>query len=242
MVQLSLLNKQAPRDQSPRRFLVSFPTSLHRPRTTFDGVRRPTEQEWDKWTLMPQLPLWQAVSLFCEIEPSSLPVEGVWRIAPADSPASIFRDRFEIAIAHQGEGSLKCLGGRAGLHTEFVVQAGDFAGWWVGLGWLIPADLYERWDAQAPGGTSSAAAPAASAWPWGSHETELLRWLAAAAQKFWVNYDPTDPTTAVTSDEVVAWLRKQQTSDGRPISLRVAEIMAQILRPAELPTGPRKKS
>lgn len=231
------------RGDSPRAYsLVNFPTSLPRPRTTFEDVRRPTEQEWDKWARMPQIPLWQAVALFCEIEPSSLPVEGVWRLAPVDSPASIFWDRFEIAIAYQRSGSLKCVGDRGALHTDFVVQAGDFAVWWVDSGWLIPSDLYERWDAQAPGSASSAVLPAGGAWPWGSHETELLRWLAAAAKKFWVNYEPSDPTTAVTSDEVVTWLRKQQTSDGRQISLRVAEIMAQLLRPPELPTGPRKKS
>jgi hypothetical protein len=33
-------------------------------------------------------------------------------------------------------------------------------------------------------------------WPWGNYETELLKHLAAAADRFWVRYDPEDPPRA----------------------------------------------
>lgn len=71
-------------------------------------------------------------------------------------------------------------------------------------------------------------------WPWGMHDTALLRHLAAAAEKFWTLYDPTDPTTAPTSETVAAWLVR------RKVSLRVAECIAQILRADGLKTGPRR--
>ncbi len=71
-------------------------------------------------------------------------------------------------------------------------------------------------------------------WPWGSHETELLRHLAAAADRFWKNYDPSDTTTTPTNQEVIDWLKK------RCVAERTAEIMATILRADRLPTGPRK--
>jgi hypothetical protein len=71
-------------------------------------------------------------------------------------------------------------------------------------------------------------------WPWGSHETELLRHLAAAADRFWKNYDPSDPTTAPTNQQVMDWLKDRGVSD------RAAEVMASILRADRLPTGPRK--
>ena len=71
-------------------------------------------------------------------------------------------------------------------------------------------------------------------WRWGKHETELLRKLSAAANKFWTHYDPQDPGTAPTNREVIAWLKAEDVSD------RVAEVMAQILRADKLPTGPRK--
>lgn len=74
----------------------------------------------------------------------------------------------------------------------------------------------------------------AGKWPWGSHDTELLGMLAAAAERYWKNYDPTDPTTAPTNDEVSAWLK------ARKVSARNAEVMATILRANGLSTGPRK--
>jgi hypothetical protein len=71
-------------------------------------------------------------------------------------------------------------------------------------------------------------------WPWGSHETELLRKLAEAAEKFWKLYDPADNTTAPTNEQVAEWL---VTQGG--VSKRNAEVMASILRADGLPTGPR---
>lgn len=73
-------------------------------------------------------------------------------------------------------------------------------------------------------------------WPWGEYSTELLEHLAAAARKWWVNYDPTDPSTAPTNEQVEKWLREE-----RKVSGRVAESMAQILRAEGLPHGPRRK-
>ena len=70
-------------------------------------------------------------------------------------------------------------------------------------------------------------------WPWGSHHTELLGQLEAAAQRFWVNFDPTDNSTAPTNEVVAAWLQE------RGVSRRAADSIASILRPNGLPTGPR---
>ena len=71
-------------------------------------------------------------------------------------------------------------------------------------------------------------------WPWGSYETMLLRKMAAAAERFWVNYDPGDATTAPTNAQVISWLKSQGVAE------RTAEVMATILRVDGLPTGPRK--
>lgn len=71
-------------------------------------------------------------------------------------------------------------------------------------------------------------------WPWGTHSTKLLEHMAAAAEKFWKNYDPTDKSTGPTNDEVTKWLQM------RGVSSRVAEIIAQILRADGLPAGRRK--
>jgi hypothetical protein len=61
-----------------------------------------------------------------------------------------------------------------------------------------------------------------------------LRHLAAAADHWWKNYDPSDQTTAPTNQEVIDWLVEHG------VARRNAEVMATILRPDGLPTGPRK--
>lgn len=78
-----------------------------------------------------------------------------------------------------------------------------------------------------------AAPTAAPQWPWGSHDTKLLGHLAAAAERFWKNYDPTDHTTAPLSEDVKGWLQERGLSSG------VASAIAQILRANDLPSGPR---
>lgn len=72
-------------------------------------------------------------------------------------------------------------------------------------------------------------------WPWGSHHTELLGHLDAAARRYWVNYDPQDNTTAPTNKDVSAWLQNE-----RGLSETMANSIASILRADGLPTGPRK--
>ncbi|WP_457097483.1 hypothetical protein [Lysobacter sp. P5_B9] len=72
-------------------------------------------------------------------------------------------------------------------------------------------------------------------WPWGDYETSLLRHLAAAADRFWKNYDPAEPDTAETKVEVVKWLM------ARDVPERTAEYIDTILRAENLPKGPRRK-
>jgi hypothetical protein len=70
-------------------------------------------------------------------------------------------------------------------------------------------------------------------WPWGSHSTRNLELLAQAVERFWIRYDPEDPTTAPKNSQVSAWLQE------RGMSERVAEITAQIIRAGDLKAGRR---
>lgn len=71
-------------------------------------------------------------------------------------------------------------------------------------------------------------------WPWGKHSTPLLDKLAIAAEEWWSDFDPKNPSTAPTNAEVAKWLV------GQGVAKRVAEVMAQILRADGLPPGPKK--
>jgi hypothetical protein len=212
---------------------MTFPPD--RPASVFDNVREPTDQEWELWSQRASTRLWEAVALSCSIEPSSLPKSGWWSAAKDGTAAFVFRHRFEAATSHVTSGRLTCRGS-SGAFDSWVVEAEDFAAWAQAVGIPLPERLSGCFSALEP-----AVNAAPGRWPWGGHETELLRWLVAAAEKFWANYDPEDPSTAENSEAVVAWLRKQRMANGRQIAKRVAEVMAQMLRADGLPTGPRKK-
>lgn len=75
----------------------------------------------------------------------------------------------------------------------------------------------------------------AERWPWGSHHTDALGHLEAAASRFWKLYDATDQSTAPTNEMVAEWLR-----DERGVSKEKAYAIASILRADGLKTGPRR--
>jgi hypothetical protein len=65
------------------------------------------------------------------------------------------------------------------------------------------------------------------------HSTSELEILAEAAREWWSTYEAGSHTTAPKNDDVIAWLEK------KGVAKRKAEIMASILRPTDIPTGPR---
>lgn len=84
-------------------------------------------------------------------------------------------------------------------------------------------------------GTTHTGTDPLNKWPWGNHHTENLGHLEAAAKRYWTNYDPSDPTTASTNEEIAEWLR-----ESRGVSKNMADSIASILRADGLRTGPRK--
>lgn len=103
------------------------------------------------------------------------------------------------------------------------VKLPEFLAWAQEKGYTIPPDL------------AGIPPPRPAGWPWGSYENEKLRHLAAAAEHWWKNYDPSDSTTAPTIDEVRDWLM------ARGVEKTPAANIATILRADRLPPGPRKK-
>ena len=115
-----------------------------------------------------------------------------------------------------------------------MIRLANAAEWAHRQGFAIRPDILERLDLN-PGQTAEAdPGQARGKWPWGDHETELLRHLEAAAVRFWKNWDPDEPDTAPLNDEVEVWLKSRGVSD------RIAKAIASILRPDGLRTGPRK--
>lgn len=210
---------------------MSTPTVT--PPGPFADLREPTEQEWELWSLSASLRLWEAVALSCSIEPSSLPRSGHWRAARQGSPEFVFHRRFEAAISHVTSGTL-AVKRPSDFQDTWVVEASDFAACAKSKGIALPAQLRGAF-VENP---AVANAPAGG-WPWGDYETRLLRWVAVAVQRFWVNYDPSERSTAPTADVVVPWLLAHQEMMGEELSDREAKLIAQLVKADSVGPGPR---
>lgn len=187
------------------------------------GLRKPN---WDEWNKVKQARLWQAVALACDIDPSNFQFNGPGLVRVLCRPTTAFEELLSMAKANIGAGGILKLVSLSdeGLE-ESEVRLSNFATWLKTTPYKAPAEFPWRPEAMPLSNMD---------WPWGRHETNLLRKLAAAADRFWKNYDPSDPTTAPTNQEVIDWLREEN------VAARTAEIIATILRADNLPTGPRK--
>jgi hypothetical protein len=172
--------------------------------------------------------LWQAVALACDLDPFQYTFIGSPNLNRMFNrlPES-FDTLLTMAKGSLGSGNVLKLNSFSpdGI-KESEISPSVFGAWITSIRYQVPTDF--PWQ-DAP------ELPLSREWPWGrNHETELLRKLAAAAERFWKRYDPNDPTTAPTNETVTNWLIDQK------VSKRNAEVMATILRVDGLPTGPRK--
>lgn len=70
-------------------------------------------------------------------------------------------------------------------------------------------------------------------WPWGDFDTPNLSLLAQAVQRFWVNFDPSDITTAPASEHVTDWLVE------RGMAKDLAKAVSRLIRAPGIRPGPR---
>lgn len=101
--------------------------------------------------------------------------------------------------------------------------------------WLKATGLKSvyQFDIGGAGDTELEPTQPQSRWPWGDYHTENLGHIESAIKKFWVNFDPSDNTTAPTNETVIAWLKE------RGLSENLAKSIASIIRADGLPTGKR---
>ena len=188
---------------------------------------------WDFWRQMVTAPVWQAVALSLNTDPDQNPPTAL------DCFPTGFEMRLRIAENHLlRRQSLKAVNLGIGGPMYAIIDLAEFTAWAKGLGWELPENLpwhIPSTDESANADVTQANADTIAAhWPWGHHSTALLGHLAAAAQHWWVNFDPSDKTTAPTNQQVSNWLQS------RDVGKAMADKMATILRLDGLPSGPRK--
>lgn len=189
----------------------------------------PKKPDWKQWKSAKTAKLWQAIALACDLAPSNFGIfEMMGKLNSQDLALQYptFSTLLEWARKDLGpNGRLKAVTPCVASLENSEVSLSSFATWLKSTPHAPPKEF--PWAAEE--------IPLYNLdWPWGRHETALLRQLATAAAKFWKNYDPSDPSTAPTNKQVIDWLKAQGVAD------RTAEVMASILRADGLPTGPRK--
>ncbi|OZA31071.1 MAG: hypothetical protein B7X93_01070 [Hydrogenophilales bacterium 17-61-9] len=192
--------------------------------------------DWSQWERKRKAKLWQAVALLCDLEPARLenprPLstdpQSVSSTGKLDTlfthPPPKFNSLLGLAKTGIGAGQLKPDKLDPEYLEESEIDLTVFTSWASATGLAFPDGFpwQPEMNIQVTG------------WPWGRYETDLLKKMARAVDLFWKNYDPTDPTSAPTNEQVITWLVKQK------VAKRTAEIIATILRADNLPTGPRK--
>lgn len=187
------------------------------------ALRKP---DWADWGSKKSARLWQAVALACDLDPNNFTTLGLPRMDRFfKHPPQEIEDLLMLAKSSIGAGILKPIALSKEALEESEVNLSSFTTWLNSIGHQFPTEF--PWQPEVSTFSNIN-------WPWGRHETDLLRKLAEVADKFWKNYDPSDPTTAPTNQQVSDWLKAQGVAD------RTAQIMATILRADGLPTGPRK--
>lgn len=187
------------------------------------AVKRP---DWNAWQTIQRTRLWKAVALMCDIDPASL--ESSFFPDKLDTvfkqPTGQFDAWLTLAKSAIGSDLLRPVSLNTAYLEDSEVKLSSIATWARTIGLELPTGFV--WQPEAITDVSN--------WPWGRHNTVLLQKLAMAADRFWKNYDSSDPSTAPTNKQVIDWLVEQG------VATRTAEVIATILRVDGLPTGPRK--
>lgn len=185
--------------------------------------RRP---DWDTWSRMDAVTVLDAVSLSLNFDPRLVKRNpNNWRDGePIFSETGEFDNRMLLTVRAVKYGSQLEVVEPATGEMDFKIRLPSFASWMVSMGKNIPQEL-ERLAMPTPMERGS--------WPWGDYTTPLLGHLDAAARRYWINYDPNEGN-ANTKKVVVDWLTKKGCSQNE------AEAIDLILRPKDLPRGPRR--
>ena len=186
--------------------------------------------DWEWWGKVDEETVIEAVALSMDVDPNKLHYRkppGTMGVVEVRDESPEFDKRFSLAIRN-----LKVLEARGRYDVDELENCSmklvKFTAVALSWNWKIPPEM-------AAVAESDKRDAKILEWPWGSRETKLLGHLAEAAKELWSRYDPTDATTAPTNIQVQDFLIN------RKVSKRVAQVMAQILRADELPSGNHKR-
>lgn len=202
-----------------------------------------------KWASRKHVELWQAVALHSSVDPDAL--GGQWKevryfyqsreafevlMAQFDTepqpkgtpgPDDLLGSNFTRAGKAAAGEDLPCLRLAARDVMTSEVSLAEFLGWALSSRLPVVSGFRARTEPSIGG-----------PWPWGRHTTPKLELLAAIGERWRLvadhgSYDPDDIRSAPHSGDVVAWLMEQGVGES------VAKVMASMLRPPTLRTGPR---
>lgn len=209
-------------------------------------MARETKPDWQKWRLIPEWHLWQALALSVDVEPSAARIK--YDIDGLDTTDFRYargelgrRAEIVYQIVDMGYGEAQGLlavewrRGRAPLAAP--VRPANFVQWSKTAGWELPPELLAcATECRGDDGQHLKA----TRWPWGDYETKLLSVLAEAVHQHWSVYESEKPGTAPLQAEVTEWIEQRLTEIGYQNPSTLAQYMATIIRADGAPVGRRK--
>lgn len=161
---------------------------LNQPQTIVNGLRLvgmpgltlAGVDTWRKWSRMRLACLWEAVALHCYLDPHYMTKASIkyFDDLPSGSAARFYQERISVATQHLSDGVLKSRYEPDHGLSFRTVRLSDYAQWAQELGMPLPPAFPREPTSKISTNVT------AGKWPWGSHDTALLRLLAEAGQ-FW---------------------------------------------------------
>lgn len=203
-------------------------------------LKRASSITWNIWSNMPLGPLWKVVALHCGMDPDAVTPGGLAIAFRPQSPEWFYQQRIDLACAHVRNETLECFERKDSV-SQSDVRLPVYAAWAesLGAGHELPPQ-FPRSDVLPKASGVEQSNQVKYKWPWGNHDSKLLRDLAMAGEQWRLvadggSFDPQDSSTAPKNDFMIQWLIEQG------VRKENAKLITRIVHANGLPAGPRTR-
>lgn len=174
---------------------------------------------WEHWGSQKIAKLCEAVALLFNIEPATLQMP----LLP-ELPEGYDRVIDMALNGHPDNGLVALSQFDQERPEDSPIEVAKFGMWAKARGYALPPEFPIKVTPEAI---------CHPVWPWGTYTNPTLNLLARAAYEWWSSYDPADPSTAPTNEQVKDWLVEEGATPN------MAKKIASILHEPSIKTGPR---
>lgn len=192
---------------------------------------------WQKWLLMPEILIYEAIALSLNIEPTQIKrIQDSWMLGDVGYPydeGQEFRDRLDVLVANNFDTQYFPSQSKLSMKGRDLcgVKLRDFVNWATNYAnWDIPEELKTLHTKKGIEVVPPVVNKLADN---GDFKSDKLQYLIQAAEKFWKNATPKDYSSYPNTMAIEKWLVDKGYSQS------LATKAASIIRPEWAGTGRR---